>query len=174
MTPAVTFREQEPGDTGFLQRLFAAGLESSLGLHAWPERERAFVVGMQYEARERDWAQRCPPGRLEIIEVDGAPAGRLRLSRPDTDGTRRVIDLAIAPEHRQRGLATRALTRCTGPLSLNVARTNLPAQRLYTRLGFRPRGGDELDLFLHRQADWRSITHDVATTAPLRNQRGGP
>ncbi|MFD4139002.1 GNAT family N-acetyltransferase [Streptomyces sp. NPDC058572] len=105
---------------------------------------------LQYDARERDWMQRWPPGRPEIIEVDGAPAGRIRLSRPQADGSRRVVDLAIAPEYRRRGVATEALNRCEGALSLSVTRTNLPAQRLYARPGFTLRGSDELDLFLHR------------------------
>ncbi|MFF3687293.1 GNAT family N-acetyltransferase [Streptomyces sp. NPDC002187] len=79
-----------------------------------------------------------------------APAGRIRLSRPQADGSRRVVDLSIAPEYRRRGVATEALNRCEGALSLSVTRTNLTAQRLYARPGFTLRGSDELDLFLHR------------------------
>ncbi|WHM40900.1 GNAT family N-acetyltransferase [Streptomyces sp. BPTC-684] len=156
MTTTVTFRAQEDADTGFLRRLFAAVLEPVLGLQAWPERERELLLRMQYDARERDWRERYPPGLLEIIEAGGAPAGRIRLSRPLADGSRRVVDLAIAPEYRCRGLATAALTRCEGALSLTVARTNLSAQRLYARLGFTVQGGDDLDFFLYRPGTGRS------------------
>ncbi|WP_442812645.1 GNAT family N-acetyltransferase [Streptomyces sp. NBC_01210] len=100
-------------------------------MHAWPEREREFLLCRQFDARERDWLQRYPPGRLEIIEVevDGAPAGRIRLSRgrPWTR-SRRVVDLAVAREYRRRGVATEALTRCpprwrrAGPLPAPVVR----------------------------------------------------
>lgn len=161
MTTTVTFRAQEEADTAFLGRLLAAVLEPALGLRAWPERERTSLLRMQYDARERDWQERYPPGLLEIIEVDGVPAGRIRLSRPLADGSRRVVDLAIAPEYRRRGLATAALTRHEDALSLNVARTNIPAQRLYARLGFTVRGGDELDLFLHRPGPGRSGAADL-------------
>ena len=77
-------------------------------------------------------------------------ACRLRLSRPDVVGCRRVVDLAVAPEYRRRGIATAVLNRCPGPLALRVARGNLPARRLYDRLGFTVREADALDLFLHR------------------------
>ncbi|MER7807396.1 GNAT family N-acetyltransferase [Streptomyces sp900116325] len=150
MTTTITLRAQEEADAPFLRRLLAAGLESSLGLHVWPERERELMLCRQYDARERDWLVRYPPGRLEIIEVNGAPAGRIRLSRPEPDGSRRVVDLAIALEYRRRGVATAALTRCEGALSLQVARSNLPAQRLYARLGFVVQDGDELNLLLRR------------------------
>nr|WTB33309.1 GNAT family N-acetyltransferase [Streptomyces sp. NBC_00830] len=150
MTTTITFRAQEEADAPFLRRLFAAGLESSLGLNAWPERERELMLCWQYDARERDWLERYPSGQLEIIEVDGAPAGRIRLSRPEPDGSRRVVDLAIAPEYRRHGVATEALTCCEGALTLHVARTNLPARRLYARLGFIVQDGDEMNLLLRR------------------------
>ncbi|WP_055489140.1 GNAT family N-acetyltransferase [Streptomyces sp. TP-A0356] len=150
MTTTVTFRTQKDSDTDFLRRLFATVLDATLGLGAWPERERECLLRLQYDARERDWRERHPPGQLDIIEADGVPAGRIRLSQPGDDGSCRVVDLAVAPEFRRRGLATAALMRHRGALRLSVARTNLPGQRIYTRLGFTPYGGDELDLHLHR------------------------
>jgi predicted GNAT family acetyltransferase len=53
-----------------------------------------------------------------------------------------VIDLALLPEHRGKGIGTRLLTRvqaeaaATGkPVRMHVERFN-PARRLYDRLGF--------------------------------------
>ncbi|MEV6026342.1 GNAT family N-acetyltransferase [Streptomyces sp. NPDC052036] len=150
MTTTITFRVQEDADNEFLRRLFAAVLDAALGLHAWPERERECMLRLQYDARERDWGKRHPPGRLEIIEADGVPAGRIRLSQPEADASRRVVDLAVLPGFRRRGLASAALVRHGEEFRLNVSRTNLPAQRLYDRNGFAPHGGDALDLYLHR------------------------
>ncbi len=147
-----TFREQVAQDEEFLRGLFAAAVGPALGLSAWPVEQRAALLDLQYRARERDWSERCPPGRLLIVERDGEPAGRIRFSQPEADGCRRVVDLAVAPAHRRCGVATAALAHCPGPLRLRVARTNLPARQLYQRLGFLPEGGDDLDLFLHRPA----------------------
>jgi GNAT superfamily N-acetyltransferase len=147
---AITFRAQEAGDTGFLRRLLADTLDATLGLAHWPTAERELILNLQFEARERDWQDRYPPGRLEIIEVDGAPAGRIRLSRSAEDGSRYLVDLAVASPYRRRGLATAALSRCQEALTLHVSRANLPAQRLYAGLGFRMIGGDQTDLLLRR------------------------
>ncbi|MGW2554069.1 GNAT family N-acetyltransferase [Streptomyces sp. NPDC001635] len=150
MISPITYRAQDESDAAFLRRLFAGVLDATLGLEAWPEREREFTLRLQYDARERGWAERHPPGQLDIIEVDGVRAGRIRLSQPEAEASRRVVDLAVLPEFRRRGLASAALTRHRAALHLNVSRTNLPAQQLYGRNGFTLYGGDELDLYLHR------------------------
>lgn len=156
MTTVITLREQGEQDACFLRGLFAAGLDESLGLSAWPPRERETLLRLQYDARERDWLRHRPPERLLVIEADGDPAGRIWLCPPDTDGSRWVTDLAVAPRHRGRGVATAALTALRGPLRLSVSRGNLPALRLYHRLGFVRCGGTGTDLLLHRPAAVRS------------------
>lgn len=161
--PSFCLRPQEGTDDAFLRRLFAAGLDASLGLHLWPEPQRELMLRWQYEARERDWNERYPPGSLEVIEVDGVPAGRIRLSRPDLDDCRQVVDLAVAPEYRRRGVATAALARCPGPLALRVARDNLPARRLYDRLGFTLRDADALHLSLRGPTNTGGSTRSPRT-----------
>jgi ribosomal protein S18 acetylase RimI-like enzyme len=149
---AVRLRDQVAQDEVFLRDLFATTMEDALGLRAWPAREREALVAWQYEARRRDWREQWPDSSPLIVEADGHRAGRIWITGYAADGSRRVLDLAVAPQYRRRGVAGRALDLCEGPLHLNVARSNLLALRLYQRLGFVSCGGDQLDLFLHRQA----------------------
>jgi ribosomal protein S18 acetylase RimI-like enzyme len=80
-------------------------------------------------------------GAAAIIEVDGQPAGVIKVLQ---DGTTWTIDqFQIAPQHQGRGLGTTVLraliadARASGSLlRLSVLKQN-PAARLYARLGFR-------------------------------------
>lgn len=72
--------------------------------------------------------------------VDGEPAGRLYVDRPP--GELRVMDVALLPEFRGRGVGTELLRRVLAegaatarPVTIHVERLN-PARRLYARLGF--------------------------------------
>jgi ribosomal-protein-alanine N-acetyltransferase len=57
-----------------------------------------------------------------------------------------VMNVAVDPDHRRRGLGRALLEHLLGEvgedaaLTLEVRRTNTPAMRLYERLGFRPAG----------------------------------
>ncbi|WP_277555225.1 GNAT family N-acetyltransferase [Halobaculum limi] len=71
---------------------------------------------------------------------DGPPVGYLLAV--DGDGAH-IAELAVAPDHRREGRATRLLTRlldgADGTVTLYVAADNEAARRLYARLGFRQR-----------------------------------
>ncbi len=88
--------------------------------------------------------------------VDGVPAGRLYVAR--WPGEIRVMDIALLPEFRGRGIGSRLLraiieeaesSRCA--VSIHVERMN-PALSLYERLGFRLREDKGVYLLLERPA----------------------
>jgi ribosomal protein S18 acetylase RimI-like enzyme len=98
-------------------------------------------VQQQFEAQDTDYRRTRPQATFEVIEVDGRPAGRLYLDR--REGTIHVIDIALLPPFRGRGVGTRLLydlmVEADGSgraLEIHVERLN-PARRLYERLGFR-------------------------------------
>jgi len=91
-------------------------------------------------AQPRHYLAHYPDARFDLIELDGAPIGRLYVQR--TSDEIRVIDIALLPECRGRGLGGALLqgildeAGATGrPVRLHVERWN-PAQRLYRRLAF--------------------------------------
>jgi len=82
-----------------------------------------------------------------IIEIDGRPAGLLKVLRDGTAWT--VEQMQVASDHQGAGLGAGLLrmviaeARAAGAsLHLSVLKRN-PAARLYTRLGFRTRNESE-------------------------------
>ena len=81
-------------------------------------------------------------GSFVVGVVDGAIVAMGGIDRGEV---RRIF---VLPEHRRRGLATRIIrdlihgerARSDHPICAIVAKTNLPARRLFTSLGFRLTG----------------------------------
>ena len=76
-----------------------------------------------------------------VAEQDGRIVGFV-VSRATAPDEHEILNLAIEPEYRRRGIA-RALLResmKSGAWFLEVRESNLPAIRLYESLGFRPVG----------------------------------
>jgi SAM-dependent methyltransferase/GNAT superfamily N-acetyltransferase len=85
---------------------------------------------------------------LSVVEVDGQPAGRLRVSR--TAEALKLNGIQLRPSVQNRGIGTAIVTELqaeaarTGvPLDLGVERNNPDARRLYEHLGFQRIGGDD-------------------------------
>ncbi len=96
---------------------------------------------MQFEAQAAHYQQHYLTAEYDIIEVQESPVGRLYVDRWAREI--RIMDIAILPEHRGRGIGTQLLRelqneseRCGKSLSIHVERMN-PALALYQRLGFR-------------------------------------
>lgn len=153
--PVVTLRPSTPLDAQFLLGVYASTRAEELALAPWsPEQKAAFLRG-QFEAQSAHYQQHyAPVATFEVVLVDGQPAGRLIVHR----GARevRIVDIALLPDFRGRGVGTRLLqplldeADARGQLvSIHVERNN-PALRLYTRLGFAPVGEHGVSLLLHR------------------------
>ncbi|MEV5966156.1 GNAT family N-acetyltransferase [Kribbella sp. NPDC051952] len=94
-----------------------------------------------------------PATELNVIELDGQPVGRLRLTR--TAEALELNGIQLLPDVQNRGIGTAIITQLqseaasTGvPLELEVAKDNPNARRLYDRLGFRLAGEDDHDFRL--------------------------
>lgn len=113
----------------------------------------ARMMEQQFHAQTQGYRAAYPRARLEIVMVDGEPVGRLATDR-DAEAVR-LIDIAVIPERRGQGIG-RAILRALmdeaaaagTSVTLQVARDNLGAQRLYHRLGFALSAADETHLSL--------------------------
>lgn len=138
----VRLRPVTDADRPFLLELYAGVRAPELALVPWDEATKRAFVAQQFAAQDAHYRAHYPGATLDVIEVGGAPAGRLYVHRGEHDV--RIMDIALAPEHRGRGIGTallRALIAEAGArtLSIHVEAGN-PARRLYERLGFRPAG----------------------------------
>ncbi|TDD58763.1 GNAT family N-acetyltransferase [Kribbella antibiotica] len=102
------------------------------------------------------------PSTTSVIEVNGRPAGRLRVAR--TAASIELCGIQLAPSIQNQGIGTaiiRALQEEAAArgvaLDLGVERTNPNARRLYERLGFRKYAEDDREDKLR----WR---HDIWTS----------
>lgn len=101
------------------------------------------------------------PDRLEVIQIDRVPIGRLRTQR-DTiavDGHQvprvSLCGLQLRPAYQRRGIGTAIIatlktevTEAGGVLDLGVEHTNSSARRLYDRLDFVPIGRDDDEVMM--------------------------
>jgi ribosomal protein S18 acetylase RimI-like enzyme len=132
------------GDRPFLVELYRSVREPELAHVPWAEATKRAFVEQQFAAQDAHYREHYPGATLDLIDVGGEPAGRLYVHRGSSDI--RVMDIALAPSFRGRGIGTGLLRALMAEadesgckLSIHVEANN-PARRLYERLGFQPAG----------------------------------
>jgi ribosomal protein S18 acetylase RimI-like enzyme len=136
----VCLRCAVPEDEGFLFDVFASTREKELALTGWSSPQKSAFLRMQFSAQRQSYAMTYPNAEHSVIERDGRDVGRMIVLRSDTQIT--LIDIALLPEHRNRGIGSslvQALMKEAAQggqsILLHVERLN-PALRWYRRLGF--------------------------------------
>ena len=135
----IILRPVRERDQAHLRRVYASTREEELAVVGWDDRDKDAFLHQQFDAQDAQY-RAYPNARLDVIEVDGQPAGRLYVARgPDEI---RIIDIALLPPYRNRGIGTAlprelvaeaaAAGKC---LTVHVEKFN-PARTLYQRLGF--------------------------------------
>ena len=140
MTPTVSLRPAHDDDRDYLLRLFATTRGDILGAPLSDEHKTA-LIEMQFVAQSTDYTGNYPASEHSIIVADETDAGRIWIDRrPDEI---RLLDITVAPEHRNRGVGGMLLRRLVDEaqetkLSLRhmVATDNVDALRFYRKLGF--------------------------------------
>jgi ribosomal protein S18 acetylase RimI-like enzyme len=139
-----SLRPATEADREFLLELYASTREEELAQVPWDEPARRAFLEQQFSAQDHHYRSNYPGATLDVIEVDGERAGRLYVYRGAEDI--RIMDIALAPGFRGRGIGTVLLeelmaeARASGrSLSIHVEMQN-PARSLYERLGFVPAG----------------------------------
>ena len=127
-------------DQDFFADLYRSTRPDLLALLADPRYIDA-IVGMQQAAQAAGYRHSYPDALYQVLELDGVAAGRLVTAVLD-DGVR-VVDIAVIPWARRRGVAGEALRRLQAQaaregrdVTLAVSKGNADARRLYEALGF--------------------------------------
>lgn len=104
------------------------------------------VIDLQWRAQRAGYLTSHPDAEDEIVELtDGTPVGRCWTAQ-STEAVY-LLDLAVHPGHRRRGIASGTLALLADradhlavPLRLHVWAENHSARALYTAVGFRETG----------------------------------
>jgi ribosomal protein S18 acetylase RimI-like enzyme len=148
----------EPGDREFLYRVYASTCTEEHAVVPWDEAQQDAFLRSQFDAQDRWYREHYLRASYDVVLIDSEPAGRLYLHRGDAEI--RIVDIAILPEHRGRGVGTRllrdVLAEAAGRgVTIHVERMN-PALRLCERLGFSIAEDKGVHLLLERQVNTAS------------------
>jgi ribosomal protein S18 acetylase RimI-like enzyme len=149
-------RPVEDADRAFLVDLYGSTREEELAPARLDEATRRAFIEHQFSAQDAHYRNNYPGATLDVIVVDGRPAGRLYVHRGPSDI--RIMDIALMPEFRGSGIGTGLLRGLMNEadasglkLSIHVEMNN-PARSLYDRLGFRPAGEQGIYVLMERPA----------------------
>jgi ribosomal protein S18 acetylase RimI-like enzyme len=151
---SISLRAVTPDDMEFLYRVYSSTRQEELAPLQWTEAQLTAFLTMQFNAQHTYYQAEFPDANYQIVLWEGQPAGRLYLHRQER--VLHIIDIALLPEFRNRGIGSRLLNDIIQqgnaenvPVSIYVEAFN-PAQRLYQRLGFRKSKEEGLYFYMER------------------------
>lgn len=144
-----------PQDQPFLFQVYTSTRHEEVAAWGWAGAEQTAFLRMQFQAQQQSYALQYPGAESYIIYCDELPVGRLLIERTEQEIL--LIDIALLPDHRGRGLGGSVLrglqaeaTQAGKTVRLSVQKENR-ARRLYERMGFLLVGASDL----HYVLAWR-------------------
>jgi ribosomal protein S18 acetylase RimI-like enzyme len=136
----LAFRSISDADRDFLSRVYASTREQEKELFGWEDKEWQDFLRQQFSIQHKYYQQQFSDAAYNIILLDNNPVGRLYVDRRKDEV--HIIDIALLPEFRNRGIGSKILKDLMAeaeeknlPVRIYVEHFNL-ALRLYERLGF--------------------------------------
>jgi ribosomal protein S18 acetylase RimI-like enzyme len=136
----VAVRTAGEADEEALFAAFASGRIDELAALPWTSEQKRAFLRQQFALQTAHYGTHYPSAESMVIELDGTPIGRLYVDRGPLE--LRLMDIALLPEHRGRGIGGGVVRDLIDeavaagvPVTLHVEAHN-PARRLYERLGF--------------------------------------
>ena len=137
---SISLRPITEDDRDFLLQVYSSTRQDELALVDWDDSQKEAFLQMQFAAQHRYYSENYLGATFELILDGQQPIGRLYVHRRADEI--RVIDIALLPEHRNRGIGRRLMLEVLSegqargvPVTIHVECFN-PAKRFYTRLGF--------------------------------------
>lgn len=136
----LTFRRISDADLPFLARVYASTRAEELAVTSMTDAQKAAFLDAQFHLQHAHYQKYYPEADWLVTMHAGEDIGRLYIERWPSQ--HRIIDIALLPEHRGKGLGEPLLrdlmdeaAACGKDVSIHVEKHN-PAMRLYRRLGF--------------------------------------
>lgn len=150
----ISLRPATIADEDFLLRLYASTRQEEISAWGWGPAQQAAFIHMQFAAQRQGYSAEYAGADHLLIFWEQQPVGRMIVHR--TEKELRLVDIAIFPEHQNRGVGTEMIrnlireSELSGrPLRLQVVKGNRAAG-LYERLGFSKVAEDEI----YSQMEW--------------------
>jgi GNAT superfamily N-acetyltransferase len=128
-------------DSAFFFALFAATRAAEMAAMPIDAKAKDFLLRVQHRSMTQTYRREYPNARWEVIELDGAPVGRLVTDVGEACVT--YVDIALLPEAQGQGLARRIMLKALEEprrlglsARVSVLMQNLASLRLCERLGF--------------------------------------
>src|SRR5690242_388046 len=108
MNPELSSRPASAADDDFLYRLYASTRMEEISAWGWPPQQQEIFLRMQFNARRHSYASSYPSAQENLLLKSGVPVGAMIFARTSSDV--RLLDIALLPEHRNRGLGAIVLS----------------------------------------------------------------
>lgn len=166
----VTLRRVKAEDAGFLFEVYASTRTEELASVGWSDPQKRSFLEMQFRAQTRYYESEYPGAEFQIILASSQAVGRLYVHRRENEI--RIMDIALLPSHRRRGIGAALLRdilaegkRSSRRVTIHVETFN-PALGLYERLGFRQVASNGVYLLL----EWLPVLTTTPQPNPNQNQ----
>lgn len=140
LPPGIALRPIADADLPFLSELYASTRLEELAPVPWSEADKRSFLHQQHTLQHRHYQTHYADAEFLVLERAGEPIGRIYVHR--SPGEICLIDIALLPPHRGRGLGAALISELVAeadaaglPITLHVEREN-PARRLYARHRF--------------------------------------
>lgn len=143
---AVTLRPATADDADFLYTVYVSTRTEELAAVPWTVEQKDAFLRQQFAAQHSHYHNSTyyPNPTFLVVEIAGHPAGRLYVHR--SRGEILIVDIALLPHYRGRGIGTALLNDLAAEADASAAAVRLHVEpwnravRLYERLGFRRTG----------------------------------
>jgi ribosomal protein S18 acetylase RimI-like enzyme len=139
---SASLRPANAADEAFLLEVYSSTRAGELDAVGWDDNQKCLFLKMQFDAQRRCY----PAGDNSVIMVDGRAAGRMLVSRNDSEIL--LVDISLLPQFRNAGVGAgliqdllREAAVSGKPVRLHVLNSS-PALELYERLEFVRTGSD--------------------------------
>lgn len=146
--PNLTLSTVSQADSGFIEKVYLSTRFEEFTLLGWPPAQTEAFLKTQLEFQQKSYEMQFPGAENYLIKLENESVGRLIIDR--TENENRLVDIALLPEFRGRGIASAIINDLMEEaakegkkLALQVLKTNQKAFKLYQKLGLRVTAEDE-------------------------------